>query len=140
MIIDDIKKANVQAMKDKNKNARDIYSIIMNKYMLLTVECRTTGKEVSDADMVKIITKTIKELTEEQENYVKVNNQEKANAICEQKKILEVYLPKLLSETEIKNIILSLDDKSVPNVMRYFKTNYNGQCDMKMVSDVLKTL
>ena len=78
MIIDDIIKANIQAMKDKNKVARDIYSIIMNKHMLLSVECRTSGKEITDADMVKIITKTIKELTEEQENYIKVNNTEKA--------------------------------------------------------------
>jgi len=140
MIIDEIKKANIQAMKDKNKNARDIYSIIMNKHMLLTVESRTTGKEITDADMVQIITKTIKELTEEQENYAKVNNTEKAEAINEQKAILEKYLPKLLSSEEIKQIILGLEDKSVPSVMKHFKTNYNGQCDMKVVSDVLKTL
>lgn len=140
MIIEDIKKANIQAMKDKNKIARDIYSIIMNKHMLLSVEARTTGKEVTDADMVKIITKTIKELTEEQENYLKVNNTEKAEDIKQQKEILEVYLPKLLSCDEIKAIILSLEDKTVPSVMRHFKTNYAGKCDMKLVSDVLKTL
>lgn len=140
MIIDEIKKANIQALKDKNKNARDIYSIVMNKHLLATVECRTSGKEMTDADMVKIITKTIKELTEEQENYLKVNNQAKANDIANQKAILEKYLPQMLSSEKIKEIILSLDDKSVPAVMKYFKTNYNGQCDMKTVSDVLKTL
>ena len=107
MIIDDIKKANIQAMKDKNKNARDIYSIIMNKHMLLSVESRTTGKELTDADMVKIITKTIKELTEEHENYVKAGNTEKANAILEQKLILDKFMPKLLSEAEIKEIIFT---------------------------------
>lgn len=140
MIIDEIKKANIQALKDKNKNARDIYSIVMNKHLLATVECRTSGKEMTDADMVKIITKTIKELTEEQENYLKVNNQAKANDIADQKAILEKYLPQMLSSEKIKEIILSLEDKSVPAVMKHFKTNYNGQCDMKTVSDVLKTL
>lgn len=140
MIIDEIKKANIQALKDKNKTARDIYSIVMNKHMLATVESRTSGKEVTDADMVKIITKTIKELTEEQENYLKVNNQTKANDIAEQKAILEKYLPQMLSSEKIKEIILSLEDKSVPAVMKHFKTNHNGQCDMKTVSDVLKTL
>lgn len=140
MIIDEIKKANIQAMKEKNKIARDIYSIIMNKHMLLTVECRTSGKETTDADMVKIITKTIKELTEEEENYKKAGNSEKASDIASQRAILEIYLPKMLSTEEIKNIILKLEDKSVPSVMRYFKTNHNGNCDMKMVSDVLKNL
>ena len=140
MIIDDIKKANIQAMKDKNKAARDIYSIIMNKYLLASVESRTSGKEVTDADMVKIITKTIKELTEEEENYKKVGNVEKAQDIGKQKSIIEVYLPKLLSANEIKTIIEKLEDKSVPNVMKHFKINYNGKCDMKIVSEVLKTL
>lgn len=140
MIIDEIKKANIQAMKDKNKVARDIYSIIMNKHMLATVESRATGKALTDADMVKIITKTIKELTEEEENYRKANHAEKADEIAKQKEILEVYLPKMLTEAEIKDIISKLEDKSVPAVMKHFKTNYNGTCDMKMVSDVLKTL
>ena len=140
MIIEDIKKANIQALKDKNKVARDIYSIIINKHLLASVECRTTGKEMTDADMVKIITKTIKELTEEAENYKKVGNDSKANDILMQQQILEKYLPQMLSADKIREIILSLDDKSVPAVMKHFKTNYNGQCDMKVVSDVLKSL
>lgn len=140
MIIDEIKKANIQALKDKNKNARDIYSIIMNKHLLLQVECRTNGKEMTDADMVKIISKTIKELTEEAENYKKVGNTQKANDIAEQQAILEKYLPQMMSEDEIRKIIEGLDDKSVPAVMKHFKMNYNGTCDMKMVSEVLKSL
>ena len=140
MIIDEIKKANVQAMKDKDANLRSIYSVVINKYMLATVEARTTGKEVDDAQMVKIIQKTIKELDEEQANYEKVGHTETANNIAAQKAVLEKYLPQLLSAEEIKKIILALDDKTVPAVMRHFKANYNGQVDMKTVSDVLKTL
>lgn len=140
MIIEEIKKANVQAMKDKDANLRSIYSVVINKYMLATVEARTTGKEVDDAQMVKIIQKTIKELEEEKANYERVGHTETANNIAVQKAVLEKYLPQLLSEEEIKKIILSLDDKTVPAVMRHFKSNYNGQVDMKTVSDVLKTL
>ena len=140
MIIDEIKKANVQAMKDKDANLRSIYSVVINKYMLATVEARTTGKEVDDAQMVKIIQKTIKELEEEKANYERVGHTETANNIAAQKAVLEKYLPQLLGEEEIKKIILSLDDKTVPAVMRHFKSNYNGQVDMKTVSDVLKTL
>ena len=43
-------------------------------------------------------------------------------------------------EDEIKNIILSLDDKSIPNVMKHFKTNFNGQVDMRLVQEVLKEI
>lgn len=140
MIIEEIKKANIQAMKDKDQKARAIYSVIMNKHLMATVDARTNGKEVFDADMVHIIQKTIKELEEERDNYQKVGNTEEVETIEYEKKLLEKYLPTLLSEDEIKNIIMSLEDKTIPSVMRHFKTNYNGQCDMKVVSNVLKSL
>lgn len=140
MIIEEIKKANIQAMKDKDQKARAIYSVIMNKHLLATVDARTNGKDVTDADMVHIIQKTIKELEEERDNYKRVGNDEEVETIEYEKSLIEKYLPKLLSADEIKEIIIGLDDKTVPSVMRYFKTNYNGQCDMKVVSDVLKSL
>ena len=140
MIIDEIKSANIQAMKDKNATARTIFSILLNKHLQATIESRTTGKPVEDADMVRIIQKTIKELEEEAENYKKVGNTEEFNNIELQKSLIEKYLPQMLSEDEIKNIIASLEDKTVPSVMRHFKTNYAGKVDMKKVSDVLKTL
>ena len=46
----------------------------------------------------------------------------------------------MLSEEEIKNIIMTLEDKQIGSVMRYFKTNYNGQVDMKLIGEVLKTI
>ena len=140
MIIEEIKKANIQAMKDKDQKARAIYSVIMNKHLLATVDARTNGKEVTDADMMHIIQKTIKELEEERDNYRRVGNDEEVETIEYEKSLIEKYLPKLLSAEEIKAIIMRLDDKTVPSVMRHFKTNYNGQCDMKVVSDVLKSL
>jgi len=140
MIIEEIKQANIQAMKDKDQKARAIYSVIMNKHLLATVDARTNGKEVGDAEMVRIIQKTIKELEEERDNYKMVGNTEEVETIEYEKKLIEKYLPTLLSAEEIKNIISSLEDKTVPSVMRHFKTNYNGQVDMKLVSDVLKNI
>ena len=140
MIIDEIKTANIEAMKSKDSRARSIYSVIMNKHLMATVDARTNGKEVEDADMVRIIQKTIKELEEERDNYKMVGNLEEVENIEYQKSLIEKYLPQMLSEDEIKAIIDTLEDKTVPSVMRHFKTNYNGKCDMKTVSTVLKNL
>lgn len=140
MIIEEIKKANIEAMKSKDSRARSIYSVIMNKHLLATVDARTNGKEVDDADMVRIIQKTIKELEEERDNYKMVGNSEEVENIEYQKSLIEKYLPQMLSEAEIKAIIDTLEDKTVPSVMRHFKTNYNGKVDMKTVSVVLKSM
>lgn len=140
MIIEEIKKANIQALKDRDQNLRSVYSVLINKHMQAVVNARANGNEVTDVDMVKIIQKTIKELDEEAENYKKVGNMTEYENIGLQKSAIEKYLPKMLSEDEIRAIIMTLDDKTVPSVMRHFKTNYNGKCEMKTVSDVLKSL
>jgi len=138
MIIDEIKKANLQAMRDRNSNLRAIYGIVINKYMQVTISARTSGKEVDDAEVVRILQKTIKELEEEAENYLKVNHQGKVEEINDQRKALELFMPQLMSKDEIAGIINSLPDKSIPFVMRYFKQNYDGKCNMGEVQQVLR--
>ena len=138
MLLDEIKKANVQAMRDKNMTARNIYGVLMNKIMLEGIKRRDGGEPLADADIINIIRKTIKELEEERENYVKAGKTEQANEIGKQLEVVKVFMPIMLSEAEIKDIIDKLSDKSVPSVMKYFTTNYAGKCDMKTVSMVLK--
>lgn len=138
MILDEIKKANVQAIKDKNNNARAIYSIVMTKATLETVRKREKDEEFVDADMVQIIQKTIKELKDEEENYKKANNQQKAEEILDQQNLIAKYLPQMMSEEEIYKIISEQDDKSIPNIMKYFKANYAGKVEMSKVQQVLR--
>ena len=138
MIIDEIKKDNVQAMKDKNALARAIYGVVMNKVLLAQIELKKDGKELVDADVVQILQKTIKELTEERENYIKANNTAEAENIEAQKKIIEKYLPQMMSEEEIKAEINKLEDKSIPSVMKHFKANFAGKVDMGLVNRVAR--
>lgn len=140
MILDEIKRANMVALKNKDQNARAVYSVVMTKAMLETVKKREKNEELTDEDMVRIIQKTIKELTDESESYEKAGNLEQSKNILQQKEIISIYLPKMLEEAEIKNIILSLDDKSIPSVMKHFKQNYLGKVDMALVSKTLKEI
>lgn len=138
MIIDEIKKANIIALKEKNVIARSIYSVLLNKIKLAEIERREKGEVINDVDVVLILQKAVKELEDEKQNYLKANNNEESNNIQTQIDIVKNYLPKLLSQQEIFEIISKLEDKSVPNVMKFFKANYNGKCDMREVSEVLK--
>ncbi len=140
MLYDEIKKANVQAMKDKDSVARSFYSVILNKIMLENIKKREKGGEVNDEDIANILNKTIKELDEEKQNYAKVGNTQEVENIDKQIEIAKKYLPKQLSREEIEKIIKSLDDKSIGSVMKHFKLNYNGKCDMKLVQEVLKVI
>lgn len=140
MLIDDIKKASVEAMKARDSIAKGIYSIIVNKYMLLNIEKKEKGEQATDNDMISIISKTLKELADEKENYLKVNNQEKVNAIAHQEELISKYLPKMLSEDEIRKEIDSLEDKSMPSIMKHFKANFQGKVDMSLVNKIAKSI
>jgi uncharacterized protein len=140
MIIDEINNRNKKAIMDRDANSRAILGVIKNRYLLLQVEKRTKNEEVTDAEMVAIIQKAIKELEEEIENYKKVNNENEVSNVTKQMELIKEFLPKMLSEAEIKDLIAKLDDKSIPSVMKYFKANYAGKCDMGTVQKVLKSM
>ena len=138
MLIDEIKKGNVQAMKEHDSVARAIYGVVMNKVLLNSIELKKDGKEQTDNDVIQILQKTIKELTEERENYIKVKNLTEAENIEKQKELIARFLPKMLSEAEIRAIIDTLPDKTIPTIMKHFKEHYAGKVDMGMVNKIAR--
>ena len=95
---------------------------------------------MTDADVTRILQKTVNELTEEREGFIKAGRAETVESLNRQLATVEKYLPKMLSDEEIKKIIEGLDDKTMPSVMKYFKANYAGKVDMRAVGNVLKSL
>lgn len=140
MIIDDIHDANIQALKDHDTVARSILSVVLTKAKLLEVELRSQNLTLSDEQVLDIIQKTIKELHDEKDGYAKVGNAPRAEAIDKQEAIIKEYLPQQLTREEITAIIASLSDKSLPNIMKYFKTNYFGKVNMSLVSEIARSL
>ena len=140
MLIDELKKANVEALKQPDKLARAIYNVILSKCQIVLVEKRANNQDFLDADVLQILSKLTKELEEEKENYAKVNNVEEVNNINYQIDIVKSYLPTMLSDDEIIKEINKLEDKSIGNIMRYFKTNFAGKVDMAKVQQIFKTL
>ncbi|HBF67892.1 MAG TPA: hypothetical protein DDW20_01030 [Firmicutes bacterium] len=140
MLIDELQKANIKALKEHDKSARAVLSVVISRYKLQGIEMKSAGKEINDQDMIKIITKVLKELDEEKEGYQKVNNVEEVESVNKQQEIIKKYLPKMLSEDEIRNEINKLEDKSMPSIMKYFKANFDGKVDMGLVNRIAKSL
>ena len=140
MLINDLQKANIEAMKAKDQDARSILSVVLTKHKLQEVEARAAGKTIGDAELLSIIQKVLKELSDEKEGYVKVANQERVDSITRQENVIKGYLPQQLSEDEIRAEIAKLDDKSLPNIMKHFKMNFAGKVDMSKVSQIARSL
>ena len=140
MLIDEFKKAKMYALKEKNEDAKAIYSVLINKCMLALIDKREKSVEITDADYVQIVNKTLKELSDEKEAYAKAGNEAKVASISAQEEICKKYLPTMMSEEEIRNEISKLEDKSIPSVMKHFKMNFAGKVDMGLVNKIAKSL
>ena len=138
MRIEDFKKVKIEAMKARDKDAVDALNAVINKLMLAGIEKKAAGEGMTDADVTRILQKTVNELTEEREGFVKAGREETVKSLDRQLETVQKYLPKMLSDEEIRAIINGLEDKSTPSVMKYFKANYAGKVDMRAVGNVLK--
>ncbi len=138
MLINELEKANIEALKNKDKTSRAVLSVVINKYRVNAIELKAQGKEATDTDLIRVINKVVKELDEEKVGYEKLGRSEDVKNIELQKAVIEKYLPKLMSEDEIRKVIASLEDKSMPSVMKHFKLNYDGKVDMSLVSKIAR--
>lgn len=112
----------------KEKNASKLSTLRVLKSELQRIEQSANGKvELTDGDVVKVVKKLVEGIKET------TNNQDELN-------ILEAYLPKQLTEAEIREIISLLSFKDMGAIMKYFKTNYDGQYDGKLLSTIAKNL
>ena len=102
-------------------------------------------EKLTDADIQQIIQKLVKQRKDSAEQYVTAGRQELADNELAEMKVMEEYLPKQLTEEEIKNIIMGLMVRSdvcfnMGLVMKYFKEHYSGQYDGKIVSTIAKEM
>ena len=138
MLIDQLKKDNLVALKEKDSTKRAILSVVISNYNLFAIEQKAKGLEAKDEDTIRLIQKAIKELDDELEGFKAVGNNEKISQIETQRKTLSSYLPKMLSEEEIRAEIAKLEDKSIPSIMKHFKANFAGKCDMGLVNRIAR--
>lgn len=139
MLFDTLNKDHITAFKARDKVAKEVLASVISKCKYKKVEKGGDGT-LTDEDVLKIIEKTVKELDEEILSFTKAGEayKDRVDTLTKQKDIIKAYLPKQLTEAEINDIITNLEDKTLPNVMKYFKSNYAGKCDMGLVSKLAK--
>lgn len=140
MDLTQLKKEKLLAVKDKDKNKVAALEAVISKAMLEIINLRAKGKEFGEADLVAVCQKVDRELEEEEAANRTAGRVEAAQDLAAQRKVVQAYLPQMMSDEEIESVILSLEDRSVPNVMKHFKTQYAGKVDMRKVSQILKEI
>ena len=136
----------VSAMKEKN--AVKLASLRAIKAAILLAKTAEGGNgEVSDAEIVKIIQKLVKQRKETAEIYKQQNREELAAQELAEAAAMEVYLPKQLSEeeleAELKKIIAQVGatgPQDMGKVMGTATKALAGKAEGKAISALVKKL
>jgi uncharacterized protein YqeY len=134
----DIKKAMLAKEKDKLAALRDVKSKLL-------LEATSGAGEVTDAAAAKIVMKLYKQRMDTYDLYMKEGREDLAADEMAQAEVIKEYLPKMLSEDEIKaevDAAIASTGASGPQdmgkVMGILSKKLAGKADGKLIADTVK--
>ena len=145
-ILDSVKKAQLQARKDKRaEDAATLTTLIGEAEMI----GKNDGNRVStDAEVVAVIKKFVKNIDETLNVVSKDSTKvDRVEALGKEKALLSNFLPKQLSEDELRTILADFvaalpekNPKAMGKVLGSLKEAFAGQYDGALASRVTKEL
>lgn len=137
MLYKKIKEDYLDARWNKDSDKISLLTTLIGESSKLSKDSH--GGEPTDSEMIKTVKKFINNLDE-------LLSYQSDNIVAKKEKsILELYLPKQMSEEDIRLALVSSgidlsDKKSIGLVMNHFKKSYEGLYDSKLVMKVLKEI
>ena len=146
MIRDDIKAAQIAAMKAGDKETRNAVSLIQAAVKNRDIEART-GKAPEDDDslVIEVLQKMVKQRRESIEMYEKGRRQELADAEKAEVAVIERFLPAQMSDAETSAAIEAIKAelgasgmKDMGRIMAELKARHAQTLDMSKASGLVK--
>ena len=137
-----------EALKAKDKNTYPTLRLVVSAIKDAEIAGRSKGqKEVADSDVTAILKKMIKQRNESCEVYKKAGRKELLESETREIEVINVFLPKQLSEEETKKIcqetvknVGATSMKDMGKVMGVLKSKHADTIDFSKVSSIIKEL
>lgn len=142
-LLDQIRKDQLQARKTQNKIAAELLTTLIGEAAM--VGKNAGNRESTDTEVKAVIKKFLKNNTETTTSlHLNLATPLMMEVLQKEKEILESYLPKQMTEKELKaffeNEIVVSGGKEVGILMKALKNQRAGQYDGKMAAEVVKEL
>ena len=146
MLRDDINNAVKEAMKAKEERKLSTLRMVNSTIKNADIAARGEGKPpLSDADLLGVFQKMIKQRQESVELYDKGGRAELAAQEREEIAVISTYLPKQMSDDEVKAAISAIVSetnaagiKDMGKVIGALKAKFTGQMDFAKASGLVK--
>ncbi len=147
MIREELKKQLIEAMKAKDEKKTATIRLVNAAIKQKDIEARPAGKTdgIDDAAVLSLMQSMIKQRRESIDMYTKGGRDDLAAAEQAEIDIIQSFLPKQMSETEVKAAISEIitqtgasSIKDMGKVMGALRGKYAGQMDFGMASGLIK--
>lgn len=150
MIFEKISKDYIQAMKARDSLRIGVLSYIKSVIKYREIENREKEKELTDDDVVDVISKEVRKREESIEMYKNGEREDLVHKEEEELKILKEYLPAQMREEEIRKTVVQIIEKLgatgekdfgkvMKEVMIEIKGKANGALIKKIVEESLES-
>ena len=133
-----------EAMKNKNKMELTALRAVKSAILLHKTQKSSVG-ELSHEDEMKILQKLVKQRKESADIYTGQGRNDLADPELKEAELIQQFLPKALSEEELKEVIKSIIDetgaegmKDMGKVMGLSTKKLMGKADGKMISIIVR--
>lgn len=134
----DLKTALLSGDKVKVDTLRLLKSVLLN----IKVANGTRDTEMSDADVMGLLSKESKKRQESADLYTQGNRPELAEAELAQKKIIDAYLPPQLSEAELRELVdqavTSLETPNMGQIIGQVRAKAGPAADGALIAKLVK--
>lgn len=135
-----------QAMKNKDKDRLRVLRSIKSKLLEREINERKEGEAtLSDEQAIEVLMKAAKQRKESIEQFEEGDREDLADSEKKELKVIESYLPEMLSEKEVRDIArdkieeLGAEDMSdMGQVMGVLMQELKGKAEGSLVSKVVK--
>lgn len=117
------------------------------KSAILIAKTSEAGKEMNEEDEIKMLQKLVKQRKESIDIYLQQDRADLAKTEQEEVAVIELFLPKMLSEDEIRDALTGIIDSvgakspaEMGKVMGAATKHFAGMADNKIVSMLVKQM
>lgn len=130
----------------KNKDQAGLRGIRAIKAAILLSKTDGSGKALDEAGEIKMLQKLVKQRQDSYDIFVKQGRDDLAKIEAEEIKVIQKYLPEQMSEADLKEVILSIIEKTgassmkdMGKVMGLASKELAGKADGKTISTIVKS-
>ena len=134
------------SIKEKDSNSTNTLRLIKSAIKDKEISLRGKQDALTDADILSLLQSLIKQRKDSIEAFEKANRNDLIENELDEIKVIEIFLPKQIDESESKLIIKDIIEKNnftslkdMGALMKIVKEKYTGKIDMGLVGKIAKS-